>query len=278
MKTKAVISVSGGLDSTTLAHFVVKELKNEIFPVSFYYGQKHKIELEMARYQVEELKKYGIVHDLKVVDISFMKDLLGNSSALVSDNVEVPSLEEIKGQEDQPITYVPFRNMLFLSICLSYAEAVGCSIVYYGAQLRDIYGYWDCTTEFVDAINNVAKLNRRNKIKVIAPFVNLKKGEIVVLGTGLGVDYSKTWSSYRVIDEERLIADFENPTSQERIIAFAQAGLIDPIGYNIPIDWETLIKLHNLKLNYETVYNKVMLEIKRYFDVDQLFLPYGGAI
>jgi 7-cyano-7-deazaguanine synthase len=264
---KAVVSISGGLDSTTLAHFVVKELRNEIYPISFYYGQKHKIELEMARYQVNELKEIGKaigveVHDHKIVDISFMKDLLGKSTALVSDAVKVPTLEEIRGNEDQPVTYVPFRNTILLGICLSYAEANGCNVVYYGAQQRDVYGYWDCTPEYVEAINAVTKLNRRNKIKVIAPFVNLKKCEIVVLGTGLGVNYSKTWSSYAVVDEQNLIADSSNPTSQERILAFAQAGLVDPVKYNTEINWPELIKTHNLNITYVEVFSKVMLELR----------------
>jgi 7-cyano-7-deazaguanine synthase len=275
---KAVVSISGGLDSTTLAHFVVKVLKNDIYPISFYYGQKHKIELEMAKYQVNELKKIGEsigvkVHDHKVVDISFMKNLLGKSTALVSDDVKVPTLEEIKGNEDQPITYVPFRNTILLSICLAYAEANKCDIVYYGAQQRDIYGYWDCTPEYVEAINHVTELNRRNKIKVIAPFINLKKGEIVVLGTGLGVDYSKTWSSYAVVDEENRIADSSNPTSQERILAFAQAGLVDPVKYNTEINWEVLIKNYNLNISYKDVHNKVISTVKNFIDNDQLLLP-----
>jgi len=274
---KAVVSISGGLDSTTLAHFVVKVLKNDIYPISFYYGQKHKIELEMAKYQVNELKKIGEsigvkVYDHKVVDISFMKDLLGKSTALVSNDVKVPTLEEIKGNEDQPITYVPFRNTILLSICLAYAEANKCDVVYYGAQQRDIYGYWDCTPEYVEAINNVTELNRRNKIKVIAPFINLKKGEIVVLGTGLGVDYSKTWSSYAVVDEENRIADSSNPTSQERILAFAQAGLVDPVKYDTEINWEVLIKNYNLNISYKDVHDKVISTVKSFIDNDQLLL------
>jgi 7-cyano-7-deazaguanine synthase len=274
---KAVVSISGGLDSTTLIHFVVKELRNEIYPVSFYYGQKHRIELEMAKYQINELKKIGEsigveVHDHKIIDVSFMKDLLGKSTALVSNDVKVPTLEEIKGSEDQPVTYVPFRNTVLLSICLSYAEAVGCNVVYYGAQLRDIYGYWDCTPEYVEAINNITKLNRRNKIKVVAPFINFKKCEIVVLGTGLGVDYSKTWSSYAVVDEKNLIADSSNPTSQERILAFAQAGLVDPIKYNTEINWPELIKTYNLNITYKEVFDKVMFELRDLID-NQLTFP-----
>ena len=268
---KAVVSISGGLDSTTLAHFVVKELRNDIYPVSFYYGQKHKIELEMAKYQINELKKvekeYGVkVHDHKIIDISFMKDLLGKSTALVSNDLKVPAMEEIKGNEDQPITYVPFRNTILLSICLSYAEANGCNVVYYGAQERDVYGYWDCTPEYVDAMNNVIKFNRRSKITIIAPFVTLKKYELVILGTKLGVDYGKTWSSYAVIDEQNLIADNSNPTSFERILAFAQAGLIDPVKYNTQVNWEELIKMHNCNTSYTDVYNKIILQMKKIND------------
>jgi len=226
---KAVISMSGGLDSTTLAHFVVKELKSEIFPISFYYGQKHKIELEMAKYQVNVLKRYGNVHDLKIVDISFMKGLLGRSTALVSDDVEVPSLDGIRGQEDQPITYVPFRNTILLSICLAYAEANKCDVVYYGAQQRDIYGYWDCTEDFVERMNKVLELNRKNKIRICAPFLKLRKSEIIKVGLNLGVDYSLTWSCYKGGDKACGVC----PTCVERLKAFSELGLKDPLEYEL---------------------------------------------
>lgn len=259
---KAVISVSGGLDSVTLLHFVVKELDYEVFPIAFYYGQKHNLELKMAKLQIEEVQGQGYnVHNLKIVDISFMKDLLGDSNALTSNNVEVPTLEEVVGQP-QPITYVCNRNMMFLSIALSYAEACKCNKVFYGAQAHDEYsGYWDCSLYFVERINKVSELNRLNNIKVIAPFVSLHKSEEIVLGIALNINYAKSWTSYKVIDEQYEIADYENPTSRDRIKAFAEVGMIDPIKYNRDIDWDALFKNYKKEFNYTVIVNKVLQNI-----------------
>jgi 7-cyano-7-deazaguanine synthase len=260
MNKKIVLSISGGLDSTTLLHYLWHS-GYEIYPVSFNYGQKHSIELEMARFQVEYLKNHlhiPIIHDLKEIDISFMKDLLEGSSALTDDKIEVPTLAEVIGQP-QPITYVPFRNMMFLTILLSYAEAVGAPEVCYGAQKHDEYsGYWDTSLYFVDAMNKVADLNRQHKIEVIAPFVNLSKAEEIVIGKKLGIDYGKTWTSYKVIDEANLIADFDNPTSRDRVKAFAEVGVEDPIKYNVDINWTELFAKYKKDFNYEEVIKKIL--------------------
>lgn len=238
---KGVIIISGGMDSTTLMHYLAKIKKMELYPVSFYYGQKHDIELKMAEEQVKILQKEGYpVHDLKVVDMSFMHDLLRGSSALIDENIEVPILEEVLG-EPQPITYVPFRNMVFLSIALSYAEAVGVRYVFYGAQKHDEYsGYWDTTMYFIERMNKVAELNRIHRIRIIAPFVNLSKAEEVVIGYNLGVRFDKTWTSYKPPGLNGC-ADGDTPTDRDRIMAFARAGLRDPITYCKEIDWDELI-------------------------------------
>lgn len=258
---KIVLALSGGLDSTTLLHFCCKQLQQEVFPVAFLYGQKHSIELRFAKEQVKILQKEGFkVHDLKIVDITFMKDLLIGSSALVDDQIEVPTMKEVIGQA-QPITYVPYRNLIFLSIMLSYAEAKKASKVYYGAQAHDEYsGYWDTSMYFVNALNSVSALNRQNNIKIKAPFVSLSKFEEIVLGTIMSVDYSKTWTSYKVIDEENLIADITNPTSVDRIMAFAKTGNIkDPQKYDKPIDWDELFKKHKQDFDVEEILSRVEL-------------------
>lgn len=252
---KSVLILSGGLDSVTLLHYISKCREEEVFPVAFIYGQKHSIEIKMAQYQTELLKKNN-VHDLKIIDISFMKGLLKGSSALVDDSIAVPTLEEVIG-EPQPITYVPYRNMLFLTMALSYAEAVGATSVYYGAQKHDEYsGYWDTTMYFVDAMNKVSELNRLHDIQVKAPFVNLSKAEEIVIGQYLGVDYKKTWTSYKVVDEANEIADAENPTSRDRIKAFATVGIKDPCLYDKEIDWEDLYIQHSKEFNVKSVLNK----------------------
>jgi 7-cyano-7-deazaguanine synthase len=240
---KAVMLLSGGLDSSTLLHYEAYK-GVEIYPVAFRYGQKHSIELSMCDKQVEAAsKKYpGLIHELKTLDISFMKDLLKGSSALVDDSIEVPTLKQVIG-EPQPVTYVPFRNALFLNLAMAYAEAVGAEVVYYGAQKQDEYsGYWDTTPQFVEAMNNVASLNRLHSIRIVAPFVDLHKSEEVIIGTYLDVDYADTWTSYKVVDEDNLIADASNPTSADRIKAFAEVGIPDPQKYDVEIPWTDLFK------------------------------------
>ena len=259
---KVVLVLSGGLDSTTLLHYSAKILNLEIFPISFDYGQKHKIELEMAKKQVEGLKEKFKVHDLKIVDMSFMKELLKGSSALVDDEIEVPKLEEVLG-EAQPITYVPFRNLIMLSIALSYAEAKGCDAVFYGAQRHDEYaGYWDTTMYFVEKVNEVAKLNREHLIKVVAPFVNLHKWEEIIIGKELGVDYSKTWTCYKGPDEKGCACG-ECPTCKDRIKAFAVAGFKDPLCYRTNINWDELISKYKKEMSFNEINKKVQEEIRR---------------
>lgn len=252
---KSVLILSGGLDSVTLLHYIAKYRKEEVYPVAFVYGQKHSIEIKMAQYQADLLKSDN-VHELKIIDISFMKDLLKGSSALVDDSIAVPTLEEVIG-EPQPITYVPYRNMLFLTMALSYGEAVGASSIYYGAQKHDEYsGYWDTTMYFVDAMNTVSSLNRLHDIQIRAPFVNLSKAEEIVIGDALDIDYKKTWTSYKVVDEANEIADADNPTSRDRIKAFATVGLQDPCLYDKEIDWADLITKHKQAFNLTEVLNK----------------------
>ncbi len=259
---KAVVVLSGGLDSTTLLHYVAKELNYKIYPISFDYGQKHKIELEMAKWQVEKLRKEGYkIAKLKIVDMSFMKDLLKGSSALIDEEIEVPKLEEVLG-EAQPITYVPYRNLIMLSIALSYAEAKDCKFVFYGAQRHDEYsGYWDTTIEFVKKVNDVSMLNREHKIKIVAPFVNLHKWEEIILGKHLNVDYSKTWTCYKGPNKEGCACGV-CPTCKDRIKAFAVAGFKDPICYEIKVNWDELIKKYKKEVEFESIKNKIRESIK----------------
>lgn len=238
---KSIVLLSGGLDSSTLLHFAGSK-GAEIYPIAFKYGQRHTIELDMCQLQVDACLEKGYnIHELQIIDISFMGDLLKGSSALIGRDIDMPTMEEV-GDEEQPITYVPFRNALFLTIALSYAEAKGATSVLYGAQRQDYAGYWDTTMEFVDAINKMSSLNKKHQIEIIAPFVDLRKSEEIVIGNELGVDYAKTWTSYEVVDEENLIADSLNPTSVDRIRAFAEVGEMDPQKYNEDIDWEKLFK------------------------------------
>lgn len=221
---KCVVLLSGGLDSVTLLYHTIKDQDfDEVYALSFNYGQKHKRELEAAAWHCEQLSE---VKEHRVLDISFMEDYLKGASSLVGDQIDVPALDDIKDDDlDQPVTYVPNRNMLLLSLAASYAEARSCQELFYGAQSQDEYGYWDCTTEFLDNMNNVLSLNRRDAVRIQAPFVSLRKADEIKLGLTYGVDYSKTWTCYRGDLEPCKVC----PSCVERAIAFEDCGIEDPL-------------------------------------------------
>ncbi|MFC1497667.1 7-cyano-7-deazaguanine synthase QueC [Verrucomicrobiota bacterium] len=192
---KAVILLSGGMDSATLLHYVKRRLQaSEIYTLSFIYGQKHSRELEMAKWQAQ----FADVTEHKEIDISFFGELIQSGSVLTDSLREVPDLADIKEEErSQPPTYVPNRNMIFISLAAAYAETINVQDVFYGAQLQDEYGYWDCSVDFVAKINDVLGLNRKKHVTAHAPFVGMSKAEVLRLGQELGVDYDHTWSCYR---------------------------------------------------------------------------------
>lgn len=215
---KAVILVSGGMDSATLLHYAKKKLSvGEIHALSFAYGQKHSRELDMAMWQARAV---GAVEH-RVVDISFFGEIVRGGSALTDENIKIPDLAEVPmEQRMQPPTYVPNRNMVFLSMGAAHAESLGIKHVLYGAQAQDEYGYWDCTSDFVRRLNEALNLNRRNPVKVVAPFVGMSKAEVLKIGLELGVDYSHTWTCYRGGDKPCGSC----PSCVEREKAFKEVG------------------------------------------------------
>ena len=216
-----VAIVSGGLDSVTLLHYLVKEQQRQPAVITFLYGQKHTKEVEFARKQVALL---GCADHL-VLDLSLLRPLFAHS-ALVDEETAVPHVRDVMG-DPQPITYVPNRNMIFLALAAAYAETHQVSQVFYGAQRHDVYGYWDTTPQFLDQLNQVYDLNRKNPIQIEAPFVNYSKTDLVRKGLELEVDYSQTWSCY----EGQALACGQCPTCAERLKAFADVGLPDPLPY-----------------------------------------------
>lgn len=220
---KAVILLSGGLDSSTLLHYVIKRLgAEEVYALSFIYGQKHQRELTAAAWQAE---KAGVkAHD--IVDMGFFATLTPGGSSLTDDRIPVPRLADLMASElTQPPTYVPNRNMMLLSVAAAYAEARGVSSLFYGAQTQDSYGYWDCTPEFLERMNAVLSLNRRTPVKVLAPFVSMRKSDEIKLGLELGVDYAHTWTCYR----GGATSCGECPSCVERTAAFDELGVADPL-------------------------------------------------
>lgn len=230
-----VIVLSGGLDSTILMYKIVAEFgADKVFALTFDYNQKHKVELEKAK---ALCLKLGVNH--KIINIDFLSDISKDVCALSGDsNIQVPTIKEVLGNP-QPVTYVPNRNMILASIGLAYAETIQADSVYCGLQTHDMYSYWDCSTEFVDALNNVSMLNRKNKINVLAPFISMSKYEEILIGSNLNVDFSSTLTCYDATSDG--ISCGVCGSCSERIFAFAKAGFPDPIPYSKEIDWDKLM-------------------------------------
>lgn len=221
--SNAVILLSGGLDSTTLLHYVVRHLgRSPVYALTFSYGQKHRRELDAAAWQA---RAAGVAaHD--VVDVSCFGALVAGGSALTDRETAVPRLADLRVDDlTQPPTYVPNRNMFLLSMAAAYAETRGVRDVFYGAQQQDRYGYWDCTPEFLERINALLALNRRQPVTVRAPFVSLRKAEELKLGLELGVNYAHTWTCYR----GGRSPCGECPSCIERATAFQEVGRPDPL-------------------------------------------------
>lgn len=220
---KAVVLFSGGLDSTT-ALYLAKDKGYQVHALSFNYGQSHNRELQAAKDVVEEVG----VADHVVVETNMSA---WGGSSLTDGEVEIPEGDEAK--EEIPSTYVPARNMIFLSYAASYAEAVGAQHVFIGVSEVDYSGYVDCRQEFIDAMENainkgtVCAVEEGNPIQIHAPFIDMTKAEEIELGMELGVDYSLTWTCYRGGE----VACGDCDSCVLRLKAFAAAGYEDPVEY-----------------------------------------------
>ncbi|WP_027339210.1 7-cyano-7-deazaguanine synthase QueC [Halonatronum saccharophilum] len=220
---KAVVLLSGGLDSTT-ALYLAKDEGYELYAISFDYGQRHNKELESAK----RVAKEAGVKDHIIVETNMRA---WGGSALTDDQIDVP-----KGNDedsDIPVTYVPARNMIFLSYAASYAEVVGAQDIFIGVSEVDYSGYVDCRQEFIDAMEEainkgtVCGAEEGKKIKVRAPFIDMTKAQEVKLGMKLEVDYSSTWSCYN--GEEKACGECDSCVL--RLKAFKEAGHKDPVEY-----------------------------------------------
>lgn len=228
--SKCVIPISGGIDSTVILHHVKKQREDidEIYTLTFNYGQRHDKEINCAIDQ-----SFGNVKSHKVIDTTFLGNLF-TSSSLTNDEIDIAKTKDVLG-DPQTVNYVPNRNAIILSICAGYAESVGASTVFHGAALVDSEaGYWDGSNEFLQSINNLLSLNRRDRVQIEAPLINMTKQEIIALGVETGVNFSNTWTCYEGED----MACGKCPACSSRIKGFIDNKLIDPIVYSIDIPWE----------------------------------------
>ena len=221
------------MDSSVLLYMAQDRGYDEIHTITFDYGQRHKRELSCVKKQIDNFNKlfsgwFNLTVTNKVLDVKYIKDIAPTSS-LTNKDIDNPNISEMAG-DAQPVSYVPFRNLMFLSICSSYAESVGADTVWYGAaQVDSLAGYWDGSEEFVDVVNNVTDLNRENRILIEAPLLEMSKAEIIKEGARLGVQFKDTWTCYS--DRKDKLADATTPSSSMRVKGFVSAGYRDPIAY-----------------------------------------------
>ena len=234
---KRVVSVlSGGLDSTVVTYLLVKKYGvDNVIALTFNYGQKHSIELDKAFTTCQRL---GIAQHS--IDITFLGDVIAKVSALVQGSeVEMPTIQDVLG-EPQPVTYVPYRNMILNSIAFSFAESNDAIFIFNGLQAHDEYSYWDTSSEFTRRINAVSELNRKNAIICYSPLVEFSKKQEIEVAVELDVPFENTWTCYS--GEQGEGACGTCPSCAERIMNFAKAGIIDPCPYAIDINWDQLIE------------------------------------
>jgi 7-cyano-7-deazaguanine synthase len=223
---RAVCLLSGGLDSaTTLA--CARRDGFEVYSIAFDYGQRHQVELECSKRVSEALG--AVAH--KVIKI----DLRAFGGSALTDNIDVPKGRPTAEMgEGIPVTYVPARNTVFLSIALAWAEVLGATDIYLGVNAVDYSGYPDCRPEYIAAFEKMANLATKagveghGGLKIHTPLISLSKAEIIRLGVSLGVDYGLTHSCYDPLDGKPC---GRCDSCQLRLAGFQEAGLRDPLEY-----------------------------------------------
>jgi 7-cyano-7-deazaguanine synthase len=219
---KAVILLSGGLDSSTVL-YLAKSEGYSCHALSFDYQQRHRRELEAAR----TIAIVAGVADHQVVNFDLR---LWGGSALTDNLIDLPQHRDLAAMSESiPVTYVPARNTIFLSFALAYAEAISASRVYIGVNALDYSGYPDCRPDYIEAMRSVFRLGTKqgregDPIEIITPLIDLKKTEIIQLGDRLGVPWAQTWSCY---SGERVPCSTCD-SCRLRLAAFEELGMVDP--------------------------------------------------
>jgi 7-cyano-7-deazaguanine synthase len=221
---KAVIVLSGGLDSTTCMG-IAKEAGYDLYPITFHYEQRHEREVECAR-QIAEY--YDVSKHHRIVNLSFFQQLGGSS---LTDKTQ---MVQTSGVTDQiPNTYVPARNMIFLSLATAYAEVIGAKRIYVGVSAVDFSGYPDCRPEFIESMTQTINLATKigvtseEKLTIETPIIQLSKADTIKIGVSLNVPYHLTTSCYL----GGVAACGACDSCRLRIKGFEGAGVPDPITY-----------------------------------------------
>jgi 7-cyano-7-deazaguanine synthase len=225
---KAVVLLSGGLDSATVLAVAVSQ-GFQCYALTCLYGQRHRIELEAAKRVAVSLE--ALEHRCINIDLAQF-----GGSALTDSALEVPKDRGQLGNSGRiPVTYVPARNTVFLSYALAWAEVLGAFDIFIGVNSTDYSGYPDCRAEFIEAFQKTANLATAAAIegkgcyRILTPIINMTKAQIILTGTKLGVDYSLTHSCYD--PDEHGVSCGRCDSCRLRLKGFSEAGLKDPIEY-----------------------------------------------
>lgn len=224
---KAVVLISGGLDSATCCGFARKD-NFDIYALSFSYGQRHFIELESAKKVASFFN--ATRHHIVTIDLRPF-----GGSSLTSD-MDVPKNRDAQLNNDIPNTYVPARNTIFLSFALGWAEVIGCTDIFIGVNAVDYSGYPDCRPEFIKAFQKMANIATKagienNTLTIHTPLISLTKAEIIKSGISMGIDYSITHSCYDPSPQGLACGLCDSCIIRKK--GFIDAGVADPTLYQI---------------------------------------------
>ena len=223
---KAVVLLSGGLDSaTTLA--IARNQQFACYALSVHYGQRHQSELIAAQHIARQLQAHE--HRFVTVDLSVF-----GGSALTDESIAVPTNGAFK--DTIPITYVPARNTIMLSLALAWAETLACQDIFIGVNAIDYSGYPDCRPEYITAFEKMANLATKatiegKKITLHTPLIHLSKGDIIRTGIALGIEYGATISCYQADESGRACGHCDS--CRIRKAGFAATGIGDPTRYRV---------------------------------------------
>ena len=225
MSNKAVILLSGGLDSTTCLA-IAKHQGFDLNALTLNYGQRHDFELKSAQKIVDHFK----IKNHSVVNI----DLAQFGGSALTDEIDVPKDRSESEMTNIPITYVPARNTVFLSLALAWAETINAFNIFIGVNVLDYSGYPDCRPEYIAAFEKTANLATKagvsgERFKIHTPLINMKKSEIILNGLKLGVDYSLTSSCYDPLKNGTPCGHCD--ACILRLKGFQEADAIDPLSY-----------------------------------------------